>query len=250
VVDASNEPAYSQLNSGPPGQSLPLNTGTVFSVNATDNVFVLGIDNTQLPKDADGKVIVSGGTPFLSIGSQMGRGAPGALAFVDANGVDIYLEFSATKNLEAGTVNPYHGMFLFVEGMWGGAKRTIVISLQSQVTKRLHWNWNVYPSFYYPGAELNFVSIDDIVLRCNLNSAAVQKMDGVQVGVTATYSIPLRGLFQCVDDNRVPGLGWTTPRPTSRPLLISGIHFSIEQGPQRPDNKMQVTYSMPKLVTK
>jgi hypothetical protein len=66
-------------------------------------------------------------------------------------------------------------MFAYVEGMWGGAKRMIGVSLQSQATKRAHWNWNVYPSFYYPGAEFNFISVDDIVSHCNLQNASVQK---------------------------------------------------------------------------
>ena len=250
VVSANNEPAYSQLNSGPPNQSMPLNAGAVYSLGATGDGFVLGADNTQTPKDIYGNVIVNGATPYLSIGAQMGRGSPGALAFVDPDGPDTYLEFSATKNLEAGMVNPYHAMFAYIEGMWGGAKRMIGVSLQSQATGRVHWNWNVSPSFFYPGAELNFISIDDLVSHCNLQNASVQKMDGVPVGVTVNYSIPLRGLFQCIDNNSVPGLAWTAARPASQPLLISGIHLAIEQGPYRPDNKMQVTYSTARLVKK
>jgi hypothetical protein len=75
-------------------------------------------------------------------------------------------------------------------------------------------------------------------------------MDGVPVGVTLSYSIPIRGLFQGIDNNSVPGLAWTAARPVSQPLLISGIHLAIEQGPNRPDNRMQVTYSTPRLVKK
>ena len=249
VVSANNEPAYSQLNSGPPNQSLPLNAGVVYSVSATEGAFVLGADNTQKPKDSLGNVIVDG-TPFLSIGAEMGRGSAGALAFVDPSGMETYLEFSVTKNLEMGTVNPYHGIVVFIEGMWGGAKRMIGVTLQAQSSNRAHWNWNVSSSFYYPGAEFNFISVDDIVSRCNLQNASVQKMDGVPVGVTLNYSLPLRGLFQCIDKNAVPGLAWTAARPPAVPLLISGIHLSIEQGPQRPDNRMQVTYSVPRLVKK
>ena len=74
-------------------------------------------------------------------------------------------------------------------------------------------------------------------------------MDGVPVG-DADYSFPLRRLFQCIEKGSVPGLAWTAARPTGQPLLISGIQLSIEQGPQRPDNRMQMTYSTPKLVKK
>lgn len=247
VVSANNEPAYTQLNSGPPNQSMPVNAGTVYSLDATSGTFVLGVDNTQTPKDTQGNAIVDG-TPFLSIGAQMGRGRPGALAFVDPNGPDTHLEFSATKNLEVGAVNPYHAMVVFVEAMWGGAKRMIGVTLQAQSSNRAHWNWNVSSSFYYPGAEFNFISVDDILSRCQLQNASVQKMDGVPVGVTMNYSLPIRGLFECIDKGSVPGLAWTTARPTGRPLLISGMHLSIEQGPQRPDNRMQVTYSVPRFV--
>jgi len=249
VVSANNEPAYSQLNSGPPNQSMPLNAGAVYSVSATDGAFVLGADNTRTPRDTQGNVVLDG-TPFLAIGAEMGRGSAGALAFVDPGGSDSYLEFSATKNLEIGTIKPYHAMVVFIEGMWGGAKRTIGVTLQEQSSSRSHWNWNVYPSFYYPGAEINFISVDDLVSRCNLQNASVQKMDGVPVGVTLNYSFPLRGLFQCVDNGLVSGLAWTAARPSGQPLLISGIHLSIEQGPYRPDNVMQVTYSVPRLVKK
>lgn len=250
VVGANNEPAYSQLNSGPPNQSMPLNAGGVYALTATGGAFTLGLDNTQTPKDGSGNDIVAGGIPYLSIGAQMGRGSAGALAFVDPGGPDTYLEFSATKNVEAGAVNPYHAMFAYVEAMWVGAKRTVAISLQAQTTGRKHWNWNVFPSFYYPGAELNFVSIDDLVAHCNLQAASVPKMDGVAVGATLDYSIPIRGLFQCIDGGTVSGLAWTVARPSGQPLLISGVHLAIEQGPNRPDNRMQVTYSAPRLVKK
>jgi hypothetical protein len=250
VVSANNEPAYSQLNSGPPNQSMPLNAGGVYSVAAVGDGFVLGLDNTRTPKDSSGNVIVTGGTPYLSIGAQMGRGSAGALAFVDPGGPDTYLEFSATKNVEIGAANPYHAMYAFIEAMWGGIKRMIVVSLQPQATGRAHWNWNVYPSLFYPGAELNFISIDDLVSHCGLQNASAQKMDGVPVGVTLNFSIPIRGLFQCIDDQLVPALAWTAARPASRPLLVSGIHLAIEQGPGRPDNRMQVTYSTPRLVKK
>jgi hypothetical protein len=250
VVSANNEPAYSRLNSGPPNQSMPLNAGVVYSVAATSDAFVVGVDNAQTPTDSAGNVVVAGGTPYLSIGAQMGRGSAGALAFIEVSDPDTYLEFSATKNLETGAVDPYHAMFAIVEAMWGGAKRMILVSLQAQATARKHWNWNVYPSFFYPGAELNYVSIDDVVARCGLRDASLRKMDGVAVGVTLSYSIPMRGLFQCIDDNRVTGLGWTAPRPAAQPLLISGIHFAVEQGPSRPDNRMRVTYSVPRLVRK
>jgi hypothetical protein len=66
VVSANNEPAYSQLNSGPPNQSLPLNSGGVYSVSAAEGVFVLGADNTQKPKDSQGNVIVDGTPSSLS----------------------------------------------------------------------------------------------------------------------------------------------------------------------------------------
>jgi hypothetical protein len=141
-------------------------------------------------------------------------------------------------------------MVVFIEGMWGGAKRMIAVTLQGQSSNRVHWNWNVSASFYYPGAELNFISVDDIVSRCNLQNASVQKMDGVPVGVTLNYSFPLRGLLQCIDTGKVAGLAWTAARPSGQPLLISGIQLSIEQGPQRPDNIMRVTYSAPRLAKK
>jgi hypothetical protein len=141
-------------------------------------------------------------------------------------------------------------MYAFIEAMWGGTKRMIGVSLQSLATGRVHWNWNVYPSLFYPGAELNFISVDDLASHCNLQSAVVQKMDGIPVGVTLNYSIPIRGLFQCIDDNSVPVLSWTAARQASQPLLVSGIHLAVEQGPERPDNRMQVTYSRPRLVKK
>ncbi|MGH8802506.1 MAG: hypothetical protein ACREX6_09490, partial [Casimicrobiaceae bacterium] len=250
VVTANNEPAYSQLNSGPPDQSMPINAGGVASLDATGGAFTLGLDNTRTPVDAAGSPVVPGGTPFLSVGAQMGRGSAGALAFVAPDGPDTYLEFRATKTVEAGAITPYHAISAYVEAMWGGVKRMIVVTLQVQATRRAHWNWNVYPSFFYPGAEINFISIDDLARRCALRDASVPAMDGVPVGVTLSYSIPIRGLFQCLDAGLVPGLGWTAPRLASQSLLVSGIHLAIEQGPQRQDNRMQVTFSVPMLTTR
>jgi hypothetical protein len=226
VVGANYEPAYSLMNSGPPNQSQPINTGGVYSVSTgTDPLgrrsFRLAIDNSKKP-------IVNGavfdGIPFLSVGSQMGHGTGGPLAVLDPATGETYLRFDVTKNIDATPGRLYHFVGMFIEAIWGGQKRMTTVVLQQQDTTgiRGHWDWNVYPSYFYPGAEIDYISVDDLYTHCGIYIG--DKLDGLPGGgFTRSYSIPLNALFQCAGNYT----GWGNPMPNA-PVFLTGVHFGME----------------------
>jgi hypothetical protein len=234
VVHANNEMAYVladqpnggfwKASSGPPGQSEPV-TGGLFSVNADPGGFTLSIDTNAATHKSK--------LPFLSIGAQMGRGVGGPIAYVDASGLETFVEFDVTR-LSVLPAGEYQLIDFFVEGIFGETKRHVWISLGvEQRSVRTNWNWNAAQSFFYPGADLNLFAADEALGCPNMPaSALIPNLGNFPVGVTKSVSIPLRAMFKCVD--AVP---WNSPRSWGQspltygsPLLISGIHLGIETG--------------------
>lgn len=236
VIHANYEPAYSMMNSGPPGQSQPLNAGLYsLSTGGSSTSFTLGINNQNKPGNLDG-------IPFLSFGAQMGRGSAGPLVVFDPSTTETFLQFNATKNIDVVSSRNYHFMGAYIEAMWGGAKRMVVVTLQQQTTARVHWDWNAFPSFFYPGGEIDFISLDDLLSRCHINAGS--KLDGVATGSPRSYSIPIGGVFQCASSI----LGWTVSRSASTPLFVTGVHLAIELPDGDRSSMLNVTYTTPRFV--
>lgn len=243
VLHVNNEVALDRVgNSGPPSQSEPID-GRLFGVSAGSDSITLAINNGATNYKPE-KI------PFLSFGATLGRGG-GPLAFIDPSGPDTNLEVTVTKQLQQGGVSPvpYHGIWIYIETIFGGQKQVAIVTLQEAASARKRWNWNVFPSFWYPGAEFHMFSVANLQSQCALQGAALQDMTNAPIGVSQNIRIPLRGLFECID--ALPGndpKAWVTPRPAGRPLMISGVHFAIEQGDGRPQDAMQVTFSRPQLT--
>ena len=110
VVSANKEIAYSKTQSGPPSQSASINGGGVYSVSMTNDTFQLGVDNRGSDyRDVD--------FPFLSLGSEMGRGVSGPLAWLEDTS-EIYLEFQVLPLVHSS--GHFHDIYVNVEFMWGG----------------------------------------------------------------------------------------------------------------------------------
>jgi hypothetical protein len=233
VVHANYEPAYSLLNSGPPGQSQPLNQGGVYALSGNGSSFTLGIDN-RLKLAFDG-------IPFLSVGAQMGRGTAGPLAVFDPTNSEVTLQFTATKNA-MDALGGYHMMAVFIEAIWERQKRWVWITLQQQTDVRVHWNWNAYNSAFYPGAEINMLSIDTLRSRCNIDIGP--RMEDVPTGSPRTYTIPIGRVFGCADGVH----GWSPARLWWQPLIITGVHLGMELPDGDRSRFLNVTYSVPQLL--
>jgi hypothetical protein len=248
VVHANYEPAYVRVpGGGPPGQSQPVATATgagMYSLQGNGSSFRMRIDKGRKPANA------GVGIPFLSFGAQMGRGVAGPLAVFDPTISEASVQFTATKN--ADTSPDYHQMAVFIEAVWEGRKRWAWILLQDRrsqagTVQRLHWNWNVYNSIFYPGAEIDFIPAQVLRNSCGINT--IPSMEGVPAGVPQSYNIPVGRVFGCVDSL----LGWSNVRPFWQPLVITGIHFAMEL-PDGANNiedlssVLDVTYSLPQLI--
>ena len=250
VISANNEFAYSKTQSGPPSQSQPVNTGGMYSLSNEKGNFYLGIDNRKTGYRLDG-------TPFLSFGAQMGRGVAGPISFLhnQMSRTDTYLEFQVQQLTQSS--GHYHDAAVYVEMMWGGYKRWVGVSLSQATQARFHWNWNALESFWFPGGEFNILGTSVIQQTCNLGNAQLPVLSQATVGQTLQVSIPLSGLLQCIENqyivNNNAGGGrveWSSPRPTTVPVAITGVQLAIEQAPGQPNAFMTTRFTKPTLVTR
>lgn len=229
-----------KASSGPPSQSEPV-TGGLYEVTASSAGFALSVDNTDARHN--------GKLSWLSIGAQMERGAGGALAFVEPVGPETFLEFDIQKTVDTDPSN-YRAVNVFIEAIFGGAKRQIWITLQQPISGRYHWNWNVAQSFFYPGADLNLYTPSEILACAGLPpSTHIPEFGGAGESAGRSYSIPIRAIFNCLDglQSSSPRYWGSSPLGYNRPMLISGVHIGIETGPS-PATKLGVAFTTPKFV--
>jgi hypothetical protein len=249
VISVNNELAYSKVQSGPPSQSQPVNTGGLFAISQEKSSFYLAVDNSKTGYHA-------GDYPFLSFGAAMGRGVAGPIGFIQPTGQDTHLEFDVQQISETAG-SDYHDIAVYIEMMWGGYKRFLGVSLRQQgTTARYHWNWNALESFWFPGGEFNILSSNILNTSCAFLGPYSQLpvLTSATVGQTKQVSIPLRGILQCLDYYWFPNpnysgtLGWEVARPTNLPIAITGVQISVEQGPGNPASAMTTRFTKPVLV--
>lgn len=245
VVSANSELAYSLLNKGPPSQSFPINAGSVYSLASDSNGFTLGVDNRR----SDYRI---GMFPFLSIGSEMGRGTGGVIKYVPASGpTDSYLNFDFRQMVQ--NYGGYHDIAVYIEAMWGGRKRVIGVSFPNGTRERVHWNWNAVSSFWFPGFEYNYIGASQLRTYCpGIPASGLPVVSDATSGTLQHVSIPVRKLFECIEQRGIPddranhgNLTWSDARNTGLPLTITGVHLSIEQGDNNPNDYMQTYFSRP-----
>ena len=248
VVSANKEIAYSKTQSGPPSQSSPINAGGVYSVSMSGGTFDLGVDNRRWDySNAD--------FPFLSLGSEMGRGVRGPLAWLRPSS-ETYLEFDFLQ--VAQSKNDFHDIYVTVEFMWGGYKRFLAISAMNSGPSRFHWNWNALGSFWFPGGEFNYLGTRDIRNLCALPGAQLPIASEGSLGQWMAARIPLKGVLECLEASKIANqhdhgstgtfLGWSRSRPRTRSIPITGVHIAIEQGPGQPTAFMQTRFTKPRFV--
>lgn len=225
-----------------------MNVGELYSVAMEKNFFFLGIDNQTPDYDLED-------TPFLSLGAQMGRGTAGPLAFLQPAGQDIHLEFKIRQLSES--AGDYHDIAAYVELMWGGYKRWIGVSFrQPTIRARFHWNWNALESFWFPGGEFNILGAQQAQTYCSLGAnARLPVLGAATLGQDHQVSIPLRGLLQCLENSAIPNqnagggnLAWSSSRPTTVPIAITGFQIAVEQAPGQPAAAMSTRFTKPALV--
>ncbi|QOC23721.1 hypothetical protein IC757_06215 [Wenzhouxiangella sp. AB-CW3] len=91
----------------------------------------------------------------------------------------------------------------------------------------LDWNWPFEQSFFYPGADWFFVTIDHLSTVCPqsvlVSDQPLSPIFGA--GNQTDYGFHLTNLFQCVEQNYSP---WSEPFPESEIVDVRGIHWYVE----------------------
>lgn len=251
VLVANSDPAFDQCNPGPPGISHPITNPIT---NTAKNLYKVGVENITgttkkrlhliinssdhnffCPKRANNQYII----PFLSVGAQMGRGQSSAVTTMNYTNqtadrvafnikVYSYSPFSCrtgTSDICTSTSSGVHtGFQMFSE--WNNSKKMVFIDLfgAGSVDYSNHpiitakWNWPIYESFMYPGAEIVYFSRNSLASNCGISLPALPTN-----GTTVGYTIDTSSVFKCASD-----LGlFTTPMPSGN-VNLTGFHWYTE----------------------
>ncbi|MBK9295094.1 MAG: hypothetical protein IPM57_11765 [Oligoflexia bacterium] len=222
ALHVNDEPAFQSTNWGPPGQSLPINTGLV-TVEPLYNGIRLGLSNEQFPG-----FIPPGGTPFIGYGLQAdhGGGCQNVLphkrftisfyvTLEDIQGDDLvgdsihfWIQTQTLKN-PIGRYPNREMLWLFLGEKNTGANASI------------NWNWPVIDSMFYPGNPIHFMTASHFSQQCGQQVEQIPLTQD-SVGKTYFYHIDIEKMVNC--------MGTFGPKES---VSISGIWFALENNMPR-----------------
>lgn len=193
--------------------------------------------------------------PFLSIGAERDRGNNGVPPAV-LNGLDDwlygeyqYLRFNA--QLRASEDGSHGGSYrhagFYVLSEWGETNegnsypRGVYVVLHEDADSHpdvdeslfpdgwgmLSWNWPFEQSFFYPGAEWFFVTLDHLSDFCPQSVLGSDQMltPILNTGNLSSFNFHLTELFKCAENEYSP---WSEPFPENQLVNVRGIHWYIE----------------------
>ncbi len=260
VEDALLNP---KCTSGPPSQSLPVlrpGEGSVFGLVALPDFEAGRPDRMKMHMAlnsehwADCRSASYAG-PYMSFTAQTDRGNnDGILTYLNKPGEPTRVSFAITL-MDVDNVPPetrgapagskrYGQSHFQVEATWGGIKRWVFIELVPDVrlvsqTDRgwadvhVRFNWHMYNSMLYPGADYIYKSGTVLSAQCTQEQVSVPVLDRALTYVNPatrdkarrSYSIDLQGLFDCLNRR---GEWGASPMP-SHPIPVTAISFGLEQ---------------------
>ena len=266
VIHANNEFAFGTddhcsdggANSGPPGQSKQVSAPGegVFGFQFVDSNLpfrkkgLLALDTNRFPNCVS--PVDKGKIPFLSFGLETNRGA-GALPITYLNDPaypDI-LRFSATiEDIAPSGVASSSGRsranfsYVFFEAQWNARRRWIFVDLLARHPDApgspsysvSHWNWNVAESMWSGGAEIVFISAEELKTLCAKAALSVASLSPM-IGSSQDYAIGLSEAFRCISHSG--RVNWSDPFPAT-PVALTGIHWGIEMAFGKNWQKMSV----------
>src|SRR5690625_731640 len=91
----------------------------------------------------------------------------------------------------------------------------------------LSWNWPFEQSFFYPGAEWFFVTLDHLSDFCPQSVLGSDQMltPILNTGNLSSFNFHLTELFKCAENEYSP---WSEPFPENQLVNVRGIHWYIE----------------------
>ena len=242
VLSVNNEFAYDNVrNSGPPNQSLPV---------ASPGEGLMGLQVAGLAGDARQRIVLALdqrlaepgriGIPFLGIGADVRRGNGRPIGYLNRSGPNPKIQFKI-KLLDADIPDQPGSagvVWFYAYSFWGGKPRMVMVALYHEGMRgdalpfdhdtggrsfrHAHWNWNIRESFFFPGADLVFMDIEDIAV---LGTGSLPRL--TQAGQEQTYAIDLQEIFELARDG-ADRVGLDEPLPETADLPILGVHWAVE----------------------
>ena len=247
---------------GPPGQSLPVKRpgeGSVFGLVALpDNEagkpdrqkmhMVLNSQHWSGCRDS------SYGGPYMAFAAQADRGNNGILTYLNQPGSPTRLSFGMTL-MDIDSVPPerygapaksrrYSQSHVVIEAMWGGVKRWLFVELVPDVRLvpgtaegwadiHVRFNWHMYNSMLYPGADYIYKSGTVLSGQCAAEEVSITVLDrtltyanpATRDKARRDYTFDMQRIFDCINRR---GEWGGAPMP-SHSVPITGITFGMEQ---------------------
>ena len=234
--------SYGPANSGPPNQSHP-----IYQPQPWNSMFEFTLLTGSLPGEslwrahmiADHSPTASqnpqgaAGIPFLGLGadSRRGNGSP-------VGKLNVWGGFGSTRStvriwdLAAGPGSAAL-MYNYAIAQWPRPNgqmvpRIVFVALyhygleHSTTTSpglHRHWNWKIPESFFYPGADIAFIDVEDIQQHCPSHAA----VPWAQLNIDRQIDLDWNVLFRCMSDKNL----FDEPMPTT-PIDLLGVHWAVE----------------------
>lgn len=259
VEDAILNP---DCTNGPPGQSLPLKRpgeGGVFGIAALPDTEAGKPDRMKMHMVLNSAHwtecrTASYGGPYMAFAAQADRGNNGILTYLNKPGEPTTLTFGMTL-MDISKESPeiygapaeskrYSQSHVVIEAMWGGVKRWIFIEVvpDTRLVARddvgwadvhVRFNWHMYNSMLYPGADYLYKSGTVLSAQCAAEKVSVPVFDRKVTYVNPAtrdrarrdYSIDMQGVFDCLNRR---GEWGAAPMP-SHAIPVTSVMFGLEQ---------------------
>lgn len=258
VTIANSEPAFDQCNDGPPGLSQRITDPTGIhanlykvgvedissSVKRAHLVINMSEHHFYCPRKNAKQLLI----PFLSVGAHNGFGQNGPVAYMNRNAktnkkikwtskIQQYQPFTCTAEFKDCVAGVHSGIYaiskwdgknhlVFIDFIGEGAMETLYDGTHNpnpgqSDPKRVFWNWPIAESFYYPGAELAYLTTTSLERMCGI------KLDRVRPATNKDardYELDITRIFACVSDQKI----FTTPMPSNQDVALEGFHWYME----------------------
>ena len=259
VEDAMLNP---DCTNGPPGQSLPLKRpgdGAVFGIDALPDTEAGRPDRMKMhmvlnsAQWAECRKASYGG-PYMAFAAQADRGNNGVLTYLNKPGEPTTLRFGMTL-MDIDSDPPerhgaprdskrYSQSHVVIEAVWGGLKRWVFIELvpDARLVSRdnigsadvhIRFNWHMYNSMLYPGADYLYKSASVLSAQCAAEKVSVPVFDRTMTYVNAAtrdkarldFAIDIQAVFDCLTRR---GEWGAAPMPVHA-IPVTSIMFGMEQ---------------------
>jgi FG-GAP-like repeat len=264
VLSANSEPSFDQCNLGPPSLSWPIGDYYSFSpsyfkagtevIPGTNrrraHVVINANDfSHRCQNDPNREWIFT--IPFLSVGAQQGRGQSNPIAYITN---PPYARYHSTDNISfdaamysyqafgcvAGTPtdictqsNSGAHAGMYITAQWGGKNRQIFLDFFGSGSlvfptdlsvSRLHFNWPIANSMFYPGAEIVFFNPSTLQNLCGISYPNLPINSAPSTSALTHYQFNASEVFSCASR-----LGkFDSPMPLNTEIPLIGAHWYVE----------------------